>query len=242
MAATGITVPFRSPAEHVEVLGAAGRLADLGFLAGPDLPDRPGPAYLLVAIREQPTLQHYDPERIQFWVSHRPRDVRRSLTRATPTPIDMGFSWGMIRLVDRLEVSNEYLTFGGHLSAASIDDATVAVFHSPVPLLRRGGHSQLWDEGADLLAAFFGRVAASASMDARVAEDVTSVDEYVRYSAFLADIGDRYRSSAVLRLANAHIWAVLRAEETRMRQEHAPAWRAGERLLAGIRVATSRHP
>ena len=41
---------------------AAQRLADWGFLAEPDLPDRPGPAYLLVALRDRPTLRHYDPE------------------------------------------------------------------------------------------------------------------------------------------------------------------------------------
>ena len=155
-------------------------------------------------------------------------------------PLDMEFSWGLIRLVDRLEVSNEYLTFGGHLSAAHVDDATVAVFHSPVPLLRRGGHSQLWDEGADHLGAFFGRVAASAAMDSGVAAELCSVDEYVRYSAFLADVVDRYRYSSALRVENGRIWALLRAEETRMRLEHAPAWQAGERLLGDVRRAPTR--
>ena len=35
---------------------AAGLLANLGFIASSDLPDRPGPAYRLIAFRPAPTL------------------------------------------------------------------------------------------------------------------------------------------------------------------------------------------
>src|SRR5262245_37805863 len=48
--------------DHVDPALASELLADWGFLADPDLPHRPGSAYLLVAIRAQPTLRHYDPE------------------------------------------------------------------------------------------------------------------------------------------------------------------------------------
>jgi hypothetical protein len=119
---------------------AAPLLADLGFLASPDLPDRPGPAYLLVAIREVPTLRHYDPEVVEYWVTEAGRGTRRTLGRETRLPIETEFSWGLIRIVDRLRVTNEYLTFGGRLSAAAVDGAVIAVFTSPAPLLRRGGH------------------------------------------------------------------------------------------------------
>ena len=50
-------------------LDPASRIAEWGFLANPDLPDRPGPAYLLVALRAAPTLRHYDPESIEYWVT-----------------------------------------------------------------------------------------------------------------------------------------------------------------------------
>ena len=73
-------------------------------------------------------------------------------------PQSEDFSWGLIRLVDRLGVSNEYLTFGGHLDAALVDDVVVAAFASPAPLLRRGGHSQGWDDGADAIGGFFARM------------------------------------------------------------------------------------
>ena len=48
---------------------AAELLADWGFLADPDLPDRPGPAFLLVAIRATPTFRHYDPELVEYWIT-----------------------------------------------------------------------------------------------------------------------------------------------------------------------------
>ena len=87
-------------------------------------------------------LQHFDPEAVDYWVTERGRGERRTLTHATPMPRSEDFAWGLIRLVDRLGISNEYLTFGGHLDAASVDDVVVAAFTSPAPLLRRGGHSQ----------------------------------------------------------------------------------------------------
>jgi hypothetical protein len=96
---------------------AARWLADLGFLASSDLPDRPGPAFLLVALRELPTLRHYDPELVDYWVTAAGRGARRTLTRETRMPLTIEFSWGLIRITDRLKVTNEYLTLGGSLRA-----------------------------------------------------------------------------------------------------------------------------
>ena len=92
----------------------AGQMDRWGFLAHSDLPDGPGPAFLLVALRPAPTLQHYDPEAVDYWVTEDGRGSRRTLTHDVSLPRSEDFSWGMIRLVDRLGVSNEYLTFGAH--------------------------------------------------------------------------------------------------------------------------------
>ena len=51
------------------------RQPDVQRLQSPDLPDRPGPAYLLVALRDIPTFHHYDPERVEFWVNDHGRGV-----------------------------------------------------------------------------------------------------------------------------------------------------------------------
>jgi hypothetical protein len=232
-----MTATFRPPAEAVPLATAAGRLADLGFLAGPDLPDRPGPGYLLVALRPRPTLRHYDPERVEFWGIAKGHGVRRVLTRATPMPLDGPVSWGQIRIVDRLGVTNEFLTFGGHVSAAVVEDTTLAVFRSAAPMLRRGGHSQAWDEGADLLAAFFGRLAASLTAPGLEAE-VAALDEHARYCAFLGDIGDRYRACPALGATNPEIWRLMRIEEAQMRASYPAAWMDGERLLEAMHRAT----
>ena len=105
------------PGHPIDPASAGGLLANWGFLAEPDLPDRPGPAWLLVAIRRVPTLRHFDPELVEFWVSEQDRGRHATITYETPMPLNRPFSWGLIRTVDRLKVSNEYLTFGGTLVA-----------------------------------------------------------------------------------------------------------------------------
>ena len=226
-------VPERE-SETLSVPAAAGRLTDLGFLAGPDLPDRPGPAFLMVALRETPTLRHYDPERVEYWVSRGGRGVRATLTRDTPMPLDTEYSWGLIRLIDRIPVTNEYLSFGGHLSVAPVDDAAVAVFTSPAPLLRRGGHSQLWDEGADLLAAFFARLVGAIDVRPGLEPRLAQVDPRIRYAAFLGDVVGRYRRSASLRLADPASWTLLEAEEARLRRDEPERWRTGLAILEEV--------
>lgn len=216
-----MTVPSAVAPDPVD---AARRLADWGFLAEPDLPGRPGPAYLLVALRDTPTLRHYDPEVVEYWASAGGRGVRRTLSRATRMPLDAEFSWGLIRIVDRLGVSNEYVTFGGHLSAAKVDGATYAAFVSEAPLLRRGGHSQPWDEGADSLAAFFGRLLLAVDFEPGFEARAAAVDPLTRYAAFIDDVAGRYRRSLALRDRDPRFWAIVRAEAERLERDHRAAW------------------
>ena len=143
---------------RIEPHDALARLADWGFIATSDLPDKPGPASLLIALRERPTLAHYDPERVEFWATRGERGVHVTVTRETPMPIDAVFSWGLIRIADRLGETNEYAAFGGHVAAELVDGVVVVVFTSPAPILRRGGHTQGWDPGATSIVAFFSRL------------------------------------------------------------------------------------
>ncbi len=235
-----MTTTFRPIDEALLAPAPSERLADLGFVAGPDLPDRPGPAFLLVALRDAPTLRHYDPERIEYWISERGRGVHRELTRDTPMPLDGPFSWGMIRLADRFGVSNEYLAFGGRLSAAAVDGATIAVFTSPAPMLRRGGHSQIWDEGTEELGAFFARLVAAVDTFPGLETRLAAADPLVRYALFVADVVERYRASAELRAMDPRVWILLRAEEQLLRREHADAWREGTAILAESRARSAR--
>ncbi len=211
---------------------AAELLAGWGFLADPDLPAHPGPAHLLVAIRDRPTLHHFDPELIEFWTTVRDRGVRQTLNGLSPMPLETSFSWGAIRIVDRLRVSNEYLTFGGHLSAASIGGAVIAVFTSPAPLLRRGGHSQGWDPAAENLGAFFGRLKIAVDYAPGFEARVGRAEPVARFSCFLADLAHRYGASPELRATDPGLWQLIQSEEARLRREHRHAWADGLELLA----------
>jgi hypothetical protein len=212
---------------HLDPASAAAWLVDLGFLVNPDLPDRPGPARLLLAMRAEPTLRHYDPEAVEYWVTQDGRGRRRILNRETRLPIEATFSWGLIKIVDRLHVTNEYLTFGGHLSADAVDGVVIAVFTSPAPLLSRGGHSQGWDPGAEKLGAFFGRFLLAIDYAPGFEARVATADPVVRYAAFLADTMARYRASSVLRAEQPDLWALLQAEERRLRADRPVDWASG---------------
>ena len=218
----------------MDVAHAASLLADWGFLAEPDLPDRPGPAYLLVALRDRPTLRHYDPELVEYWVSEHGRGTKRELTRHSPLPLETDFSWGIIRIVDRLAVSNEYVTFGGHLSAAEVDGMTVAVFTSDAPLLRRGGHSQGWDHGAEALAAFFGKLLIAVDFTPGFEARAAAVDPLTRYAAFLSDLVGRYPRAPVLRDQHPELWILLQSEARRLAIDHPSEWTAGGELMASL--------
>ena len=209
---------------------AAGRLSRWGFLAHPDLPDGPGPAFLLVALRPAPTMQHYDPEAVDYWVTDGARGQRRTLTHETPMPRSEEFSWGLVRLVDRLGVTNEYLTFGGHLDAAAIDDVVVAAFASPAPLLRRGGHSQGWDAGADAIGAFFGRLMVAVDFSPGFEAALAAAQPMTRYAAFVRDEAARHRGGGGNRIDD-ELGRLLRKESTRLRTNERAAWDAGEALL-----------
>jgi hypothetical protein len=217
---------------------AAHILADLGFLVRSDLPDEVGPAMLLVALRDKPAMTHYDPEAVSYWVSRGGVGRRVQLTRATPLPIaDEPFTWGEIRIVDRLHVSNEYLTFGGRLNAADIHGVAIAVFESPVPLLRRGGHSQGWDDAAENVGAFFGRVRLAVDYVPGFEAHLSAARPEARYAAFVLDLVERYRAESRLRESQPRLWALLSREEHRL-EEAAPAEiRKGRVLLDRMRSA-----
>src|ERR1700675_748866 len=95
------------------IVEAAAYLERLGFLdLHGDRPWEPGGARLLVALREEPELTHFDPEWIRYWRVDEDRCRMARLDRDTPLPIDTPFAWGAIRLDDRLGVGNAFLTFG----------------------------------------------------------------------------------------------------------------------------------
>jgi len=223
-----------APLVPVEPTSAALQLANLGFVASSDLPDRPGPAYLLVALRAVPTLRHFDPELVEYWGIEAGRGAYRALTRHTALPVSTDFSWGLIRITDRLKVTNEFLSFGGWLRADRVDDDVVAAFTSPAPILRRGGHSQGLDCGADAVGAWFGRLLLTIDFVAGFECQVGAADPTARYAAFLTEAIERYRHGETLRGAHPEFWNLLVTESRRLQASDPGAWRAGEELRAVV--------
>jgi hypothetical protein len=228
--------------EKIDPALAADLLASWGFLADPDLPHRPGSAFLLVAIRAHPTLSHYDPEVAEYWVTDElGHGVRETLSYASRMPRQIEFSWGRISVVDRLGVTNSYLTFGGTLQAARIDGDVICVFSSPAPLLRRGGHSQGWDTGAYSVGGFFGRFRAAAGYAFAFERLAAATDPVTRYAAFVCEFVTRYRGSEYLRDHYPKLWTLMLAEEHRLQHDEPRAWTLGIRLLASTRQVAAGH-
>ena len=216
---------------RIEPHDALSRLADWGFIATSDLPDKPGPASLLIALREKPTLAHYDPERVEFWATRGERGVHVTVTRETPMPVDAVFSWGLIRIADRLGVTNEYAAFGGHVAAELVDGVVVVVFTSPAPILRRGGHTQGWDPGATSIVAFFSRLLVAVDFRPGFEAQIADAEPLARYAAFLQDVIARYRVSSALRDGEPDVWRLFSADAKRVERDHPDVWAAGARLI-----------
>jgi hypothetical protein len=217
---------------------AARILHDWGFIAHSDQPDQPGPSFLLVAIRPRPTLAHYDPEVLEYWVNDHGRGVPATLDRRTRMPLEVETTWGMVRIADRLHVTNEWLSFGGQLSAQVIDGDIIVVLRSSAPLLLRGGHSQGWDLGAPSVGAFFARVRAAAGYDHRFETMEAAADPLARYGCFVADFARMYRRSETLQHLDADLWRLVQHEEHRLRTLDPGAWEVGTRLLAALDAAS----
>lgn len=226
--------------ESIDPKRAAELLSNWGFLADPDLPNRPGPAYLLVAIRAKPTLRHYDPELAEYWVTGgQGHGVRETVTYVSRMPRNIEFSWGRISVIDRKGIANRYLTFGGRLRAERIDGEVICVFESPAPLLRRGGHSQGWDLGAISVGGFFGRFRAAAGYEHEFEKLASATDPVTRYAAFVHEFVTRYRSSEYLREQYPKLWMIMVVEERRLRRDDPDAWAAGAELLRATRHVAS---
>jgi hypothetical protein len=168
---------------------AAALLADLGFtLIQSDEPWEPGGSNLLVALRPTPTLRHFDPEIISFWIGREGRGRVSQLDRRTPVPLERRVEWGHVHVIDRLRIENRFLTFGGVLRTRAVrPDLTVVQLSSPGPIVRWGGHSQPNDPLASEIGAFFARLMVPVDFQPGAEAKLVDVPESVLYAMFLED-------------------------------------------------------
>ena len=211
-------------------------LEELGFLHVPGPPLSASRAYLFVAIRRRPTLRHFDPERVDHWLAidgtGQPSSIERGRQRS-----EEGFAWGGIKIVDRLNIANEYVGFGGRLSIERIDEVTVAVFSSEAPILARGGHSQGWDPLAEEATGFDARLRAAVGRSRDLEAHALSMPPVSLYAAFVADT--LAREEAAARRVSWHpvTQALLRREARRLASDAREDWAAGKTLVARLTEA-----
>lgn len=218
---------------------AADALRNVGFtLLNSDRPAAPGGSQLLVALRDRPTLRHFDPELVTGWVAAAGRGRPLAIDRRTPVG-ERKILWGHVHVVDRLAVENRFLTFGGAIRVADASPGLRIVWHvSPGPVVRWGGHSQGIDALAGEIGAFFGRLIVPVDLLAGGEARLTAEPPEHLYAAFLRDAAARRREAAG-RQRMLHddldrgdpIGPWLGAEFTRIREGHGPWWEAAGRLL-----------
>lgn len=216
-------------------------LSGLGFCivhAGPGhAPGSPagtGETSLLVALRAAPTMRHFDPETVMYWSPVEGRGRDQVLTRATRLPLESPFLWGDVRLIDRLHVENRFLTFGGTLRAASIDDdETVVALRSPGPLARWSGHSQGVDVLTAEIGAFFARLLVRVDFEPGVEATLATTPPNRLYAAFVRDAHHRLASN-LLRTADDPFAHRTAQEMARLHATEPEAWAAGSELLVWL--------
>jgi hypothetical protein len=216
---------------------ATADLHDLGFtLLNSDRPPAPGGPALLVALRERPSLRHFDPERITCWVAAAGRGRAVTIDRGSPAG-DRNVLWGHLHVVDRLGIENRFLTFGGEQRVADVDPSLRLVRHaSPGPIVRWGGHSQGSDPLAAEIGAFFGRLIVPVDYLPGGEARVSATSAACLYAAFLVDQSGPHRAPRSDDRDPLNAW--LRAEAARVRTRDPACWAAGAQLLKDLGLAT----
>jgi hypothetical protein len=218
------------------VSAAAVLMAELGFsLVNGDDPSAPGGANLLVALRAAPTLRHFDAETVSWWHFDGEHGRLATLDRTGSPPAPQAFSWGRIRIVDRLGVENDWLAFGGTVRVADIDPATRLVqFHAPAPIYRWAGHSQGVDWLTDEVGAFFGRLMVPIDFGEGAERLVGEADPRALYAAFTQDAWRRFAATTRLTEAEPELAAWARREGHRLEAVDPEAVAAGRRLRTAL--------
>jgi hypothetical protein len=234
MVLSAMTTDHQSaPADEGQWLEGAGRiLANLGFeLVEPDRTRGDETSHLLVAIRPQPTLQHYDPESIDYWTSDGSRGHAAKLDRETRLPLASDYAWGRIVVTDRLNVKNEFLSFGGALRAQAAANGTHYVdFSSHAPILRWSGHSQATDPLAAEVGAFFARIKVPIDFVPGAEALMAQAAPRTLYCAFVQYARERLTQRNALREANRWLAEWSSRESQRLDSSANEHWRAAQEL------------
>lgn len=220
-------------------------LANLGFRL--IQPERIGgdANHLLIALRDGPTLRHFDPEEVDYYAPRQEGAVLVSLTRSTAPHVgdrvERHALWGQVHVLDRIPVENRFLTFGGDLRIATIDPTlTVIDLCAPGPIVRWGGHSQGTDPLAEAIGAFFGRLIVRVDFVPGAERRIDATPPEVLYRAFLADHRWRARQAELRGAFATELDASIAAAWSRAADEDPAASQAADELLEELDLIPSK--
>ena len=147
-------------------------------------------------------------------------------------PQSRPWSWGAIRVTDRVPVSNQFLGFGGTLLVDAADGLTTyAAFTSRAPIVRWAGHSQGVDSLVDEIGAFFARLKVPVDYQDGAEERIAEADAEALYAVFLQHSIERLHRSRRLREADPRTAGWLEHEGYRMAHDSPRHWTEGQELL-----------
>jgi len=138
------------------------------FLHAPH-PDSLGYSGLVIAIREKPTGQHFDPEAIHLHLCNATGGMRgTTLTWQSPRPASDRVCPGRVILTDRRDRRVEFFTFGGSLEMSQGPAEVIYTLRSPAPVLEiLGQEDRIPDQFAFETEALLSREAARWGRDDR---------------------------------------------------------------------------
>jgi hypothetical protein len=214
---------------------ASALVAELGFrlVEGRGGVDDDG--HLLVALRDRPTLRHFDPESVSYYAPVGDGAKLTTLDAIHRGPFgatsDTPVLWGQVLVVDRIPVQNRFLTFGGSLRSINVDPGlTLLDLWSPAPIVRWGGHSQGTDSLTQAIGAFFARLMVPIDFNPGAEARIDATPPGVLYCAFLLDATRRARQAAQRGFAGTDLEAWLAGALRHVRMD-VPAFAAAHDLL-----------
>lgn len=215
-------------------VAAASSIANVGFRLVQDVHGGGSPAgsHLVIALRERPTLAHFDPDRVTWWATVDGRWHEVEFRRQHRLPEGSAVGWGRVRAIDRLAEQEAFLTFGGHAYAVGADPAmTIVVLESAAPILRWAGHMQGSDPLTAEVGAFFARLRARIGVRDGAEARIAQTTPLAMYAAFVADLHARYRRARRLRDAYPETSEWLVREARGIESTRSDEWDEGRQML-----------
>lgn len=212
-------------------------MADMGFVLFRTPPGSPTPeSCLMVVIRDVPSEHHFDAEIASFWATSDERGQLQTVDRTVGLPISRPYSWGRIRIVDRLGARNSFVSFGGVLTGESVGaGARLLIFRSPAMIFRLTGHSQREDRLAQEVLTFFGRIVPHLWTPG-IERLISSASPLDLYSALLLHTRAGVVRSRALREALAGAESFVHREIALMEANRPDRLQAGRLLLAALEL------